>query len=185
MNLFNSIYLLWILSEIILNRLLRSGKSDKKSFDKNTLLLIWITILITTTVGVFISKIIFFPIINNSAINYIGLAIIVLGIILRHVAIKQLGKFFTVDVTIRENHQLLQTGLYKFLRHPSYTGSLLSFLGFGLSLNNWLSLAIVFIPTLFAMIHRINIEEKVLKQQFGKQYLDYIAKTKRLIPFIY
>ncbi|MFZ4464869.1 MAG: methyltransferase family protein, partial [Bacteroidales bacterium] len=73
----------------------------------------------------------------------------------------------------------MQSGLYKFLRHPSYTGSLISFLGFGLSLNNWLSLFIVFLPVLFSIIHRINIEEKLLTERFGKQYSDYIAGTKR------
>ena len=185
MNLFNSIYLLWISSEIILNHFLRSSKSDKKSFDKNTLLLLWVTILISVTIGVFVSKIITFPIFTNIRIEFIGLVEIIFGILIRLVAIKQLGRFFTVDVTIRENHQLLQTGLYKFLRHPSYTGSLISFLGFGLSLNNWISLLLVFLPTLFAMIHRMNIEEKVLTEKFGKRYLDYISKTKRLIPFIY
>lgn len=185
MNLFNSICFFWILSEILLNRLWRSGNSDKKSSDKNSLLLIWVTILISVTVGVFISKLIALPILSNVGLEFIGLAMIILGIIFRLVAVKQLGKFFTVDVTIRKNHQLLQTGLYKVLRHPSYTGSLLSFFGFGLSLNNWLSLAVVFLPTLFAMVHRINIEEKVLTEQFGKQYLDYIFKTKRLIPFVY
>jgi protein-S-isoprenylcysteine O-methyltransferase Ste14 len=185
MNLFNCTYLFWILSETLLNRLLRSGKSDKKSSDKNSLLLIWVTILISITIGVFVSKTTFYPINTKYQFPLLGLAIIFVGIIFRLLAVKQLGRFFTVDVTIRENHQLLQTGLYKFLRHPSYSGSLISFLGFGFSLNNWLGLAIVFLPTLFAMIYRINIEEKVLTEQFGKQYLDYIAITKRLIPFVY
>ncbi len=185
MNILNLIYLLWFLSEIILNSLLRSGKADKPSSDKNTLLFIWVSIIISITIGVFVSKISTFPIDKSGQIELIGISVIIIGIIVRLVAIKQLGKFFTVNVTIRENHQLLQSGFYKFLRHPSYTGSLLSFLGFGLSLNNWLSLSIVFLPTLLAMIHRMNIEEKVLTEQFGKHYLDYIAKTKRLIPFLY
>jgi protein-S-isoprenylcysteine O-methyltransferase Ste14 len=96
-----------------------------------------------------------------------------------------LGRFFTVNVTIRIDHQLIQSGFYKYLRHPSYTGALLSFLGLGLSLNNWFSLVIVFLPTLFAFIHRMNIEENVLAEQFGKQYQDYISKTKRILPFVY
>ena len=108
-----------------------------------------------------------------------------LGIGFRLLAIKQLGRFFTVDVTIRENHQLLQTGFYKYLRHPSYTGSLLTFFGFGISLNNWLGLGIVILPTVITMLYRIRIEEKVLTEQFGKSYLEYSSKTKRLIPFIY
>lgn len=71
------------------------------------------------------------------------------------------------------------------MRHPSYTGSLITFFGFGLALNNWLSLAIVFIPTLYTMLYRIRVEEKVLMEQFGEKYITYSNKTKRLIPFIY
>ena len=185
MNISNWIYFLWLLSEIILNRWLRSGKSDKQSSDKNTLLLLWVSIVISITIGVFVSKTSSFPIDTSEQLPSIGLTVIIIGTIIRLVAIKQLGRFFTVDVTIRENHQLLQNGLYKLVRHPSYTGSLLSFLGLGLSLNNWLSLSIVFLPTLFTFIYRINIEEKALTEQFGKQYLDYMAKAKRLIPFMY
>jgi protein-S-isoprenylcysteine O-methyltransferase Ste14 len=79
----------------------------------------------------------------------------------------------------------MQSGFYKHLRHPSYTGALLSFAGLGLSMNNWLSLILIFIPVLFAFIHRMNIEEKVLTGQFGKQYSDYIGKTNRIVPFVY
>ncbi len=185
MNLFNSIYLLWVVSEIVLNRIMRSGKSDTKSTDKNSLLVIWITILISVTIGVVVSKIVNYPIISNAGIEFFGLSILILGIVFRLIAVKQLGQFFTVDVTIKENHELFQSGLYNYLRHPSYTGSLLSFLGFGFSLNNWFSLALVFLPTLFVMLYRINIEEKVLKAQFGEIYSEYCSKTKRLIPFIY
>ena len=178
-------YLLWILSEVLLNRLIRSNKSDKQAADKNTELYLWLSIIISITIGDFIMITFTFPIFPNERLAITGIAIIIIGIIIRLIAIKQLGRFFTVDVTIRKDHQLMQSGFYKYLRHPSYTGSLLSFFGFGLSLNNWLSFFVVFLPVLFAFIHRINIEEKVLTEQFGKQYLDYIRKTKRLIPFVY
>jgi len=125
------------------------------------------------------------PISFNNNLNLIGLIIITIGIIIRVISIKQLGRFFTVNVTIRKDHQLIQNGFYKYIRHPSYTGSLLSFLGFGFSLNNWLSLILVFMPILLSFIHRMNIEEKVLTEQFGKEYSDYIKRTKRLIPFLY
>lgn len=185
MNVFSLVYFVWILSEIILNRLLRAGKSDKASADKNTLLYLWLTIISSIAIGVFVSKTTRFPIIRAGWFEILGCILIIVGIIFRLIAVRQLGKFFTVDVTIRENHQLVQSRLYKFLRHPTYAGSLLSFLGMGLSLNNWLSFAIVFLPTLLAFVHRMNIEEKVLTEQFGKQYADYIARTKRLIPFLY
>ena len=108
-----------------------------------------------------------------------------MGVIFRFIAIKQLGRFFTVNVTIRNDHQLIQSGLYKYLRHPSYCGSLISFLGFGISLNNWLSIIFIIIPYSLAVMYRIKVEEKVLTEQFGKQYLDYKKHTKRIIPFIY
>jgi protein-S-isoprenylcysteine O-methyltransferase Ste14 len=183
--IFYATYGLWLLSEILLNRLIRSGKSDKKETDKNTELFLWLTIIISIIAGVLVSTRFIFPIFLNERFMLIGIAVIILGIIFRLIAIRQLGRFFTVDVTIREDHQLMQRGLYKYLRHPSYTGSLLSFAGFGLSLNNWPGLAIIFLPVLITYIFRMNIEEKVLTEQFGLQYSDYKSRTKRLIPFIY
>jgi protein-S-isoprenylcysteine O-methyltransferase Ste14 len=185
MNIFFLTYIIWILSEIILNRFIRSGKSDKKSADKNTELYLWVSIIVSITIGIFVRIKFSSPIFFREQLALIGITLIIIGIIIRFIAIKQLGRFFTVDVTIRDNHQLIQNGFYKYLRHPSYTGSLLSFLGFGLSLNNWFSLAIIFLPILLAFIYRINIEENVMSEQFGKQYQDYISKTKRIIPFIY
>jgi protein-S-isoprenylcysteine O-methyltransferase Ste14 len=185
MNIYQVIYAIWFLSEIILNRIARSGKSDKKSTDKNSEIYIWITIILCITISVYISIKYSCPILPGELLLLIGTLIIITGIIIRFIAIIQLGRFFTVNVTIRNDHQLVQRGFYKYLRHPSYTGSLLSFLGFGISLNNWFSLAIVFLPTVLAFIYRINIEENVLVEQFGEQYRDYMRKTKRIIPFIY
>ncbi|HEY5123787.1 MAG TPA: isoprenylcysteine carboxylmethyltransferase family protein [Ignavibacteria bacterium] len=185
MNIFFLTYIIWILSEIILNRFIRSGKSDKKSADKNTELYLWVSIIVSITIGIFVRIKFSSPIFVNEQLALIGIIVIIIGIIIRFITIKQLGRLFTVDVTIRDNHQLMQNGFYKYLRHPSYTGSLLSFLGFGLSLNNWFTLTIVFLPILIAFIYRMNIEENVLSEKFGKQYQDYISKTKRLIPFVY
>jgi len=185
MNLFNWICLIWISSEILINSRLRSNQADKQAADKNSLLIIWGQIIFSITISIFVSANIDLTIVDENWFSLFGLVLMLLGIGFRLLAIKQLGRFFTVDVTIRENHQLLQTGFYKYLRHPSYTGSLLTFLGFGITLNNWLGLGIVFLPTVITMLYRIRIEEKVLAEQFGKSYLEYISKTKRLIPFIY
>jgi protein-S-isoprenylcysteine O-methyltransferase Ste14 len=185
MNILNLIYIIWILSEIVLTRFARSGKSDMAGADKKTHLTIWLSIVAAVTAAVYIAFLIHLPVFANEKLRLIGFAVIAAGIIFRFVAIRQLGRFFTVDVTIREDHQLMLSGLYKYLRHPSYSGSLLSFIGLGLSINNWLSLVIVFVPVLLTFIIRIRQEEKVLTEQFGKQYLDYMSHTKRLIPFIY
>jgi len=105
--------------------------------------------------------------------------------ILRFISIWSLGKFFTVDVTIRDNHKIKQDGLYRIIRHPSYTGMLLSFIGLGISINNWISLLTISILVTIAMLYRIKIEERALKDQFGSEYSDYMKRTYRLIPWIY
>jgi protein-S-isoprenylcysteine O-methyltransferase Ste14 len=183
--LFISIYVAWFASEIYWNRKLRAKKTDNKSLDKKTEILIWITIPIAIFFAVLVSVFQLGRIFSNSKFGIIGLIIILLGMLLRFLAIKQLGQFFTVDVTIKSNHKIIDTGFYKNLRHPSYAASLLSMLGMGISQNSYWSVLIMLLLGMLAFLVRINIEEKALVENFGKQYLDYAQKTKKLIPFVY
>lgn len=183
--LFIIVYFIWALSEILINRLMRSKANDKKDEDKNSLTFIWITIVVCITLAVYISSNHYWPVAPFKAIEYAGLALIITGIILRLLVINSLGKYFTADVTIRQGHQLKKDNFYKYLRHPSYSASLISFIGFGLSLNNWVSLVLVVAAILFAFIRRINVEEKLLTEHFGQEYIDYKGSTYRLVPFIY
>jgi protein-S-isoprenylcysteine O-methyltransferase Ste14 len=178
-------YSVWFLSEILINGFLRSKNTDKQNVDKGSLYLIWIIIIISIFAAVFVSNKYYFPLSKDSNIVYIGLVLIFIGIILRLTIIATLGQFFTVDVTIKQNHKLKRNGFYKYLRHPSYSASLLSFIGFGIMLNNWISLALVTILILMAFIIRIKIEERALIEHFGTEYLDYKKSTKGIIPFIY
>jgi len=185
MTVFTIIWSIWFLSEILLNRLFHSGKEDKKNLDKGTIRIIWITIGIANSLGILSSILKIFPISSYLLIPYFGLFLIVSGMIFRFISILSLGRFFTVDVTIRNNHKIKKDGVYRLIRHPSYTGSILSFIGFSFSLNNWISLLIISLPVIFAMLHRIKIEEKLLIDQFGIEYTDYMKKTFRLVPWLY
>lgn len=178
-------YFCWLLSEIMVNRLMHSGKTDKKDADKNSLRIIWLAIIVSISVAVYVSMTLNMPISSSPSFEYAGLVIIWAGIIARLLIIKSLGKYFTVDVTIRPDHQLKKDGPYKYLRHPSYFASLVSFAGFGISLNNIASLVIVMCAIIAAFIFRIKIEEQALIQQFGQQYLSYKKEVKALIPFVY
>ena len=111
--------------------------------------------------------------------------VILAGLAIRWIAIYSLRKYFTIDVSIRSDHKIVDTGIYKYVRHPSYSGSLLSFLGLGITTLNWISGIIIVVPIMIAFIYRINIEEQVLTTFFGDQYKQYCAATKRLIPKIY
>ena len=75
-------------------------------------------------------------------------------------AIITLGRFFTVDVTIEKNHELVERGPFHLVRHPSYTGVLLAFVGLALSLRNWAALLVILVPIGVAFIHRMNVEEE-------------------------
>ena len=115
----------------------------------------------------------------------LGLVLFIVGLIIRWIAIVHLGRFFTVNVAIAEDHQLITTGPYRYVRHPSYTGTLMIFLGFGLCMLNIFSLAAVFIPITAAFIWRMHVEESALRQAFGSAYESYANRTSRLIPFAF
>lgn len=185
MLIFYIVWIAWALSEILLAILLRSGKKDKKGHDKGTLALLWIMIILAIFSGNFIAINFKFPIGSTSLPLYIGLIFIIFGMILRFYAIWLLGRLFTVNVTIREGHSIKKDGIYRIVRHPSYLGSLISFAGFGLSLNNWLSLLAIVSLVTTAFIYRIKIEEKLLIAQFGEDYLDYKKESYYLIPWVY
>jgi protein-S-isoprenylcysteine O-methyltransferase Ste14 len=80
---------------------------------------------------------------------------------------------------------LIDSGPYRFIRHPSYTGSLVAVLGFALSFANWASLLTIFVPSCAVTLWRIHIEEEALIGALGEGYRGYMQRTKRLIPLIY
>jgi protein-S-isoprenylcysteine O-methyltransferase Ste14 len=128
---------------------------------------------------------VYLPISHKMALPYSGLIIILLGMLLRFVSIRTLGRFFTVDIAVHKDQKIIKTGIYRYIRHPAYASSLMEFIGFGLSLNNWISLLVVIIPVTAAFIYRIKVEEELLKEKFGDEYSEYMNSTYRLFPWIY
>ena len=185
MSLFLFISIIWVISEILLGRAkISTGKAKDK--DKFSLRILWITIILSVAAGIVIriSGVGFISTYPQFIHNF-GLILIILGLIIRWIAILKLKSMFTVNVAIQENHKIVKSGIYRAIRHPAYLGSLLSFLGLGIALVNWLSIVIIFIPILFSFINRIQVEEKVLTDAFGEEYLNYSNNTYRLFPGIY
>jgi protein-S-isoprenylcysteine O-methyltransferase Ste14 len=118
-------------------------------------------------------------------ISWVGLLLLVVGIAIRWIAVYTLGKYFTSVVVIKSDHQLIRTGLYKYLRHPAYAGTLLAHLGFGLSFANWFSLAVSAAPYFLVVLYRMRVEEQALADAFGADYVAYCETTRRLIPRVY
>jgi protein-S-isoprenylcysteine O-methyltransferase Ste14 len=115
----------------------------------------------------------------------VGAILTIVGLIIRITSILALKQHFTYTVTKIENHELIEDGLYHFIRHPGYLGQLIIFWGIATSLSNWLSIIFMIVPVLLGYIYRINVEEKFMINQMGQKYIDYQKRTKRLIPLIY
>jgi protein-S-isoprenylcysteine O-methyltransferase len=99
--------------------------------------------------------------------------------------VRTLGRFFTVDVAIREGHELIQSGPYSLVRHPSYTGLFAMFVGWSITFENYASICALLIPFSLALVYRVRIEESALEHAFGAAYQTYRSQTKRLVPFVY
>ncbi len=186
-TLFLVISAVWIISEIILSRVKKSAeKSGSQNRDASTLKLLWLVIVGSVILGVFAGSTNIGLIASIYRLDQgLGIALIILGLIIRWTAIFSLKKYFTVNVAIVEDHRIVDRGLYAHIRHPSYLGSLLSFAGLGIALSNWLSFLIITIPITLAFLKRIKVEEAILNENFGDAYEQYCQKTKRLIPKIY
>jgi protein-S-isoprenylcysteine O-methyltransferase Ste14 len=115
----------------------------------------------------------------------IGTILVTVGLIIRISSILTLKEQFTYTVTKIENHALIETGLYKMIRHPGYLGQLIIFLGISTSLSNWISIIFMIVSVLIGYVYRIKTEEKFMVEQMGQKYIDYQKKTCRLIPSIY
>ena len=85
-----------------------------------------------------------------------------------------------------KSFELFKTdGIYEWVRHPSYSGMLLVMVGFSATMSCFYSFLILVVPVFAAVLYRINIEEKVLINEFGDSYLEYKSRTKKLVPGIY
>ena len=171
-------------SEVLLTIIKSRGKQDAAS-DAGSLRLIWITVALSLTAAFFVAGT--FPagrFRDVELMQAVGIAIFVFGAALRWYAIFHLGSYFTVDVRIADSQRVIDTGPYRFVRHPSYTGVLLEFFGFALCIGNAWSMLLL-LPIAIAFSYRIRVEERALEQGLGEAYASYQRRTKRLIPFVY
>lgn len=115
----------------------------------------------------------------------IGVTLVTIGLIIRIHSLMTLKQYFTYSVAKVADHQLVETGLYKVIRHPGYLGQLLIFLGISVSLSNWLAILAMILPVAIGYGYRIKVEERFMLEQLGENYLEYKKRTKSIIPMIY
>jgi len=113
----------------------------------------------------------------------LGIVLALAGIALRWYAVLVLGRFFTTRIMTTPDQPVVQKGPYRLVRHPSYSGLLLTALGLLLCSTNWLSLA-CFVIAVPGFAYRIRVEEGALTAALGDAYRVYMRHTKRLVPFV-
>ena len=114
-------------------------------------------------------------------LRWFGVGLALVGLALLVWVHATLGRQWSTNLQLGQEHQLVTSGPYHRVRHPMYTALFASFIGLGLIAANWLWAPLVFvsIPVLAA---RIGREEQMLVEQFGQEYLDYMRRTGRFLP---
>ncbi len=183
---FSAVFVLWILGEVIggvIQPRIRGGRSARtRRRDRGSFLLIGVGLIVyvITAFSFAANDVAKLP----SSVFYLGIILMVLGIVLRQWAIAVLGRFFSRTLIIQKGQTVVETGPYRYVRHPSYTGALIFFVGFGLALQSWgavLALVPIFTVTYG---YRMHVEEKLLVAELGEAYVSYTRRTKRLIPYV-
>ena len=193
MSLSLKLGLIYFASELVLTITHRSRTKTGTKQDRSTLGIIWVVIAISIAAGIFVAGsaslragvIGLFDFPESNWILAIAVGLFAAGLAVRWWAIVTLGRFFTVDVVIEKDHEVVQRGPFRFVRHPSYAGVLLAFLGWAMTLWNWVAMAVVLVPIFVAFLRRMKVEEDALSRALGERYVDYMRRTKRLIPGVY
>jgi len=175
--------LLFFFSELLLGIVRRARGGEATSRDHGSMAILWV--VITASIGGAILCAVrgLAPLpLSRNAREATAIAVMLAGLAFRWVSILTLGRFFTVNVAAHADHQLVDFGPYRLIRHPSYTGLLIAFVGLAIYFGTWPGLAIMMVPITLALLYRIRVEEAALGERLGVQYEAYRARTKRLIP---
>lgn len=188
--LFLAAYAVWIVPELIGN-LVEAVTSAKRvpqeQNDGSSGLVIMIGVTLLPLAAFLIAELFqqtrMFP--HGLLVYFAGIVAMLGGVALRWYSVRTLGRFFSRSVAIQEHHEVVAKGPYRLIRHPSYTGTMLTLVGIGLVTDNWLSLLLISAGGFAAYTYRIAREERTLVRALGESYRDYMARTKRFIPFIF
>ena len=122
---------------------------------------------------------------NRETLFWVGIALMLIGVALRSWAVRTLGSYFLPVVAVRADQQVVRHGPYQLIRHPTYSGALLTLLGLGLALTNWAALVALLGCALAGLAYRVRVEEQALLRALGQPYREYMAQTTRFVPFLF
>ncbi len=114
----------------------------------------------------------------------IGLILFIVFAWLQVMSFKNLKSFYSQDISLQKNHQLITTGLHKTIRHPQYMSQVISDLFFGIAVGSYIIIPLVLLVQLPLFILRAKKEETMMLDYFGEPYSEYKKKSGFIIPFI-
>ncbi len=180
----NVLIFIWVALELFLSLYKRSKSKGQQ--DRSSLRIIWITLIVAILAANWVSgHHPMMPFSSQIMVQSIALICFIVGFVIRYYSIYTLKQFFTFDVHVGAEHELITQGLYSKIRHPAYLGSLIIITALALQFGNLLSFLIVLILAIAVHVYRIRIEESALMQHFGQKYVTYQNRTWRLLPGVY
>lgn len=186
LTIFWTTYILWIIPETIASRR-KPPKSSSTLKDRHSYLLVmsmlWIGIAADFTLAFVFPQASMRS--GRTALFFIGIGLMYAGMTLRLYSMMILGRYFTYQVAVHTDQLVIEKGPYRYIRHPSYTGGLITLVGLGLALGNWAGLLVLLVFMAVGYAYRISIEEAALATSIGEPYKAYMRRTYRLIPYIY
>jgi protein-S-isoprenylcysteine O-methyltransferase Ste14 len=184
-HLFVVSYVAWILFEIITGSSRKSTDPAKRR-DRGSFyfLVMMISVGIALDVSISFQKSWAEIPWARTGIFFVGIALMWAGIGFRYYAMRVLGKYFTFNVAIEAGQTVVEAGPYKYVRHPSYTGAFMTIFGFGLVFANWLGLLVLMVFGAIGYGYRVYVEERALVKALGEPYKEYMARTRRFVPYV-
>jgi len=183
--LFDTAYFVWIVSELfgaVLVPRLRGRGATRVRRDRGSGALIIFTVFIS--IGLALSFGYAGVVVLPHWVFYPGIFLMLLGVLVRQWAIAVLGRFFSLTARVATDHRVVTRGPYRLVRHPSYTGVLITFIGLGLAVQSLGGLLVLLGVFSLSYGYRIRVEEKTLLSELGQDYASYMKRTKRLIPYL-
>jgi protein-S-isoprenylcysteine O-methyltransferase Ste14 len=121
---------------------------------------------------------------GDPVMRWIGLALAILGMGMIFWSGFALGRLYSPEVTLQEDHHLVTDGPYHYIRHPRYLGGMLQGIGLSLLFRSWIGLALTLV-FLVIVLFRIKDEEALMSKEFGEEWKIYCQKSWQLIPLIF
>ncbi|MGA2680191.1 MAG: isoprenylcysteine carboxylmethyltransferase family protein [Candidatus Bathyarchaeia archaeon] len=179
-------FTVWLVLTLLIEPVIirsKGTKTAKTREDKGSGLLIYLSLFVSIIVAFQFAGANIMPL--PDWVFIVGICLMMLGIFVREWAVTTLRGFFLFTVGVRQNHKVIENGPYRLVRHPAYSGSILTMIGLGLATQSAVAVLILAVVCGIAYGYRIHVEEPALVKELGGEYVQYMSRTKRLIPFVF